>query len=49
MTKEKATAEMKYRLGKSGRSATLIDGSGWDWEYKVCNIEEAQKILDTLR
>ncbi len=34
---------------KSGRSATLIDGSGWDWEYKVCNVEEAQKILDTLR
>lgn len=33
---------------KSGNSATMIDGSGWDWEYKVCDIAKAQKVLDGL-
>ena len=33
---------------KSGNIATLIDGSGWDWEYKVCDVEKAQKVLDGL-
>lgn len=33
---------------KSGNSATLIDGNGWDWEYKVCDIAKAQKVLDGL-
>lgn len=33
---------------KSGNTATLIDGSGWDWEYKVCDVEKAQKVLDGL-
>lgn len=32
-----------------GNSATLRDGNGFDWEYKVCNVESAQKILDSLR
>ena len=31
---------------KSGNSATLVDGNGWDWEYKVCDVEKAQKVLD---
>ena len=31
---------------KSGNTATLIDGNGWDWEYKVCDVEKAQKVLD---
>ncbi|MBP3936204.1 MAG: hypothetical protein IK954_01305 [Clostridia bacterium] len=34
---------------KSGNSATLIDGSGWDWEYKVCDVADAQEILDGLK
>lgn len=34
---------------KSGSYATLIDGNGWDWEYKVCDVGEAQRILDGLQ
>ena len=34
---------------KSGNTATLIDGSGWDWEYKVCDVADAQEILDGLK
>lgn len=34
---------------KSGNTATLIDGNGWDWEYKVCDVEKAQNILDGLK
>lgn len=33
---------------KSGSTATLIDGNGWDWEYKVCDVEKAQKVLNSL-
>ena len=31
-----------------GNSATLIDGNGFDWEYKVCDVEDAQEVLDDL-
>lgn len=34
---------------KSGNYATLIDGNGLDWEYKVCDAGTAQKILDGLQ
>lgn len=34
---------------KSGSYATLIDGNGWDWEYKVCDVGTAQRILDGLQ
>lgn len=34
---------------ESGSYATLIDGNGWDWEYKVCDVNEAQRILDGLQ
>ena len=34
---------------KSGSYATLIDGNGWDWEYKVCDVGAAQRILDGLQ
>ena len=34
---------------KSGNSATLIDGNGWDWEYKVCDVAKAQKVLDAQK
>lgn len=34
---------------KSGNHATLIDGNGWDWEYKVCDVGNAQRILDGLQ
>lgn len=34
---------------KSGNYATLIDGNGWDWEYKVCDVGAAQRILDGLQ
>lgn len=34
---------------KSGSNdATMIDGNGFDWEYKVCSVEDAQKILDGI-
>lgn len=33
----------------SGSYATLIDGSDWDWEYKVCDVGEAQEVLDGLK
>ena len=34
---------------KGGNYAVLIDGSGWDWEYQVCDISKAQKVLDSLQ
>lgn len=34
---------------KNGSYATLIDGNGWDWEYKVCDVGTAQRILDDLQ
>lgn len=33
----------------SGNKATLVDGNGFDWEYKVCNVDNAQEVLDDLR
>lgn len=33
----------------SGSKATLIDGNGFDWEYKVCDVATAQKELDKLK
>lgn len=33
----------------SGSTATLIDGNGFDWDYKVCDVDEAQKVLDGLK
>lgn len=32
-----------------GSKATLVDGNGFDWEYKVCDVDDAQEILDDLR
>lgn len=32
-----------------GDKATLIDGNGFDWEYKVCDVEDAQEVLNNLR
>lgn len=29
--------------------ATLIDGNGFDWEYKACDVTTAQRVLDDLR
>ena len=29
--------------------ATLIDGNGFDWEYKICDVEDAQEILDSIK
>ena len=28
--------------------ATLVDGTGYDWAYKLCSVEDAQGILDSL-
>ena len=33
----------------SGSKATLIDGNGFDWDYKVCDVVVAQKELDKLK
>lgn len=32
-----------------GSKATLVDGNGFDWEYKVCDVDDAQEVLDDLR
>lgn len=34
---------------KSGNTAILIDGNGWDWEYKVCDVDRAQAVLDKIQ
>ena len=39
----------KFTNKEGSDDATLIDGNGFDWEYKVCNVAEAQKILDGLK
>lgn len=30
----------------TGNTATLTDGNGFDWDYKVCDVNEAQNVLD---
>ena len=32
-----------------GEIAILTDYYGMDWEYKVCDVYEAQKVLDTMK
>lgn len=39
----------KFTNKSGSTNATLIDGNGFEWEYKVCSVDEAQKILDTLK
>lgn len=39
------TDKFKYSEGSS--KATYIDGYGTSWDYTVCDIEDAQEILDT--
>lgn len=34
---------------KNGNHATLIDGNGWDWEFKVCDVGTAQRVLNGLQ
>lgn len=36
-------------MHSSGSTATLIDGNGFDWNYKVCDVEDAQEVLDSLK
>lgn len=33
----------------SGNVATLTDGNGYDWDYKVCEVYDAQEVLDDLK
>lgn len=33
----------------SGSKAILIDSSGFDWDYQICDISTAQKALDNLK
>ncbi len=33
----------------NGSTATLTDGNGFEWEYKVCDVDDAQEILDDLK
>lgn len=33
----------------SGSKATLIDGNGFDSEYKTCDVKKAQDVLDGLQ
>ncbi len=33
----------------SGNTVVLTDGNGIDWDYRVCNVSDAQGVLDDLR
>ena len=37
----------KFKYSKGSSKATYIDGYGTSWDYTVCDIEDAQEILDT--
>ena len=39
----------KFINKKGSNNATMIDGSGFEWEYRVCSVEEAQNILDEFQ
>ena len=39
----------KFTDKDGSNNATLVDGNGFDWEYKVCSVVDAQKILDGLK
>lgn len=39
----------KFTNKDGSNNATLVDGNGFDWEYKVCSVVDAQKILDGLK
>ncbi len=41
------TEKFTYKSGSS--SATLIDGNGFDWEYEICDVMEAQNQLNKLQ
>ena len=32
-----------------GTTATLVDGNGFEWEYKPCDVSEAENILNNIR
>ena len=38
----------KFTDKDGNNDATLVDGNGFDWEYKVCSVADAQKVLDDL-
>ncbi len=40
------TEQFFYEDGSS--TGKLIDGTGFDWEYELCDLGEAQSVLDTL-
>lgn len=37
----------KFKYSEGASKATYIDGYGTSWDYTVCDIEDAQEILDT--
>lgn len=39
----------KFINKKGSNNATMIDGYGFEWEYRVCSVEEAQNILDEFQ
>lgn len=39
----------KFTNKDGSNDATLVDGNGFDWEYKVCSVADAQKVLDDLK
>lgn len=39
----------KFTNKDGNNDATLVDGNGFDWEYKVCSVVDAQKVLDGLK
>ncbi len=36
------------KLNINGNKATIIDGNGFDWEYRSCDVLSAQEELDNL-
>ena len=39
----------KFTNKDGSNDATLIDGNGYEWEFKVCNVSRAQKVLNGLK
>ncbi len=38
----------KFTYKEGETTAILIDGNGFNWEYKTCNVSEAERILNNL-
>lgn len=37
-----------FKNPNGSSTAVVTDGNGFDWEYKVCDVETAQNVLDLI-